>query len=470
MTRIVVVGGGMAGLSAALFCARRGHRVTVLERDVATAPDGPDTAFDAWHRPGVPQARHSHKFLGRSCRVLEQEAPDVLDALLRAGAARVPVSRFDAGRGEFTDYALAARRLAYEAVLRRAADREPGVVVRAGARVVGLATVAGDVPRVTGVRLDRGEVVSGDLVVDAGGRHTRLADGLDLPNLPSPEVHTCGFVYLTRHYRLLPGQEIPALDRPLATSLGYAATLAFPADSRTFSLSVTLSTEDPMRHALRNPEVWDRFVDAVPHTARWAVRGVPEGPVHMMSRIENRRQRLAGPDGPAVVGLVLLGDAALQTNPTYGRGVSLAFAHAQQLAGGLEFIDDPYRFAVEFDEWTERNLGVWYRTQIVADSAGLARMAAGLRGERPDPPTDPFARLMAGMEDLAARDEVVGRGLGRMAHLLITPTQLLGDREVVQRVVAHLGDRPLPAEQLDGPDRAEFEGLAGVSGPMTGVS
>ena len=43
MARIVVIGGGLIGLAAALLLARDGHDVTVLERDVA----GPEGNADA---------------------------------------------------------------------------------------------------------------------------------------------------------------------------------------------------------------------------------------------------------------------------------------------------------------------------------------------------------------------------------------------------------------------------------------
>ena len=62
---VAVVGGGMAGMLAALMLARDGHRVTVYERDDTDLPDTADEAFDGWDRRGVPHARQSHALLGR---------------------------------------------------------------------------------------------------------------------------------------------------------------------------------------------------------------------------------------------------------------------------------------------------------------------------------------------------------------------------------------------------------------------
>jgi flavin-dependent dehydrogenase len=462
MTRAIVVGAGVAGLACALFAARRGHPVVLVERDPA-GPAGPaDQLFDNWRRPGLPQARHSHKFLGRSCQVLAGEAPDLLDRLRAAGALAVPISRFGMLPERPDEFAIAARRVVYEAVLRRAVAREPGVRLLSGRAARALASRSrGGVPRVTGVVLDGGQVLAADLVVDATGRRGRLLRSLPV-RPPPPHTQRCGFVYLTRHYRLRPGRELPTLDRPLAVNLGYGAALAFPADNGTFSLSLTLSVRDPWRRSLLRPATWDRFVAAEPHTARWAERGEPWGRVEVIAGIEDRWQRLVtGAGDPVVAGLVLIGDAALQNNPTYGRGVSLAFAQAQQVARRLgSATDDPARWVVECDRWTGQHLGIWHRAQTTADAAALAVMEAGLRGEPAPVATDPFARLLAAIEALAATDPLVARALARMAHLLITPAQLLADREVVGRATRYLRHHQPEPARSGGLSRAQFEAIA----------
>ena len=80
--RIVVIGGGVAGLGAAHFLARDGHDVTVLERDATPLPATPAEAFAHWDRRGAPQVRHSHAFLARLRNLLRDRAPDLLAALL----------------------------------------------------------------------------------------------------------------------------------------------------------------------------------------------------------------------------------------------------------------------------------------------------------------------------------------------------------------------------------------------------
>ena len=82
----VVIGGGISGLAAALVLRVRGARVTILERDPEPAVASASEAFATWDRKGAVQVRHSHAFLGRLRILLRERYPDLLEALLAAGA------------------------------------------------------------------------------------------------------------------------------------------------------------------------------------------------------------------------------------------------------------------------------------------------------------------------------------------------------------------------------------------------
>jgi 2-polyprenyl-6-methoxyphenol hydroxylase-like FAD-dependent oxidoreductase len=99
---------------------------------------------------------------------------------------------------------LSARRSTLEYVLAEAAAAEPGLQVRRSAPVRKL-TVRGDagVPRVAGVRLDSGEEMAADLVMDAMGRGSRLPRWLAAAGVDPihEEAEDSGFLYYTRFFR-----------------------------------------------------------------------------------------------------------------------------------------------------------------------------------------------------------------------------------------------------------------------------
>jgi hypothetical protein len=60
MSRILVLGGGVIGLSMAMMLARQGHSVTILEHDSEPFPVSPEAAWCTWGRQGVAQFRMPH--------------------------------------------------------------------------------------------------------------------------------------------------------------------------------------------------------------------------------------------------------------------------------------------------------------------------------------------------------------------------------------------------------------------------
>src|SRR3954470_23707269 len=88
MARIVVIGGGIGGLTSGMLLARDGHDVTVLERDAAPPPDTPDEAWSGWEGRGVNQFRMIHLFAPRFRALLDSELPDVITEAEQLGAIR----------------------------------------------------------------------------------------------------------------------------------------------------------------------------------------------------------------------------------------------------------------------------------------------------------------------------------------------------------------------------------------------
>ena len=78
-TDVIVIGGSIAGLTAAQVLSKHFDRVTILERD--TFPEGIGS------RKGVPQGRHIHVLLARGKEELEGLFPGLQDELGRGGRA-----------------------------------------------------------------------------------------------------------------------------------------------------------------------------------------------------------------------------------------------------------------------------------------------------------------------------------------------------------------------------------------------
>src|SRR4029453_14022890 len=172
--RAVVIGAGMAGLTAAGAIADRFDRVVVLERD--TLPSEP--AF----RAGTPQARHVHALLLSGQRALSELFPGFEQDLARAGA--VPLTAGLDVRIERPGYdpfpqrdlgwvSYAVSRPTIERAVRARVEGLANTALHQRCRVQEiLASTNGET--VTGVRYENGsgatETIAADLVVDASGR------------------------------------------------------------------------------------------------------------------------------------------------------------------------------------------------------------------------------------------------------------------------------------------------------------
>jgi glycine/D-amino acid oxidase-like deaminating enzyme len=239
--RIVVVGGGIIGAAIAYRLARRGARITLVDRVGASA--GATSRSFAWLNAEFskrPLHYHALSRLGLSSyRVLEQELPGLpvqwggavqwcteaaaaedlrrqvrvqqewgypvrlidaaqlhaLEGEIRAGDARAATFADEEG---FADPAATTQLLLDKA-------REAGAEIVFPCEVVGLALAAG---RISAVITTRGDIAA-DLVVVAAGVDTptiAAMAGIDVPLLPAPGllVHTRPMAPLLHHVAIGP--------------------------------------------------------------------------------------------------------------------------------------------------------------------------------------------------------------------------------------------------------------------------
>jgi len=475
--RVVVVGGGAGGLAAALILGRAGHEVVLLEQDPLPATTGVgdidvERAFTAQRR-GAPQVHQTHGFLARLVREMKARFPDVLDDLLAAGVLTMNgmAALGEPREGDDELSVLIVRRTTLEWVLRSAVLREAGVEVRGGVRVTGLVAdhVASNggvvVPVVTGVTVDRGSTVRGDLVIASNGRRSTVPAWLEAIGVPIEErVHESGLMYVSRWYRFPPGNQIE-LDPKLGGDLGFVKYLAVPGDHNTLSVTLAIRSDDSaLRATLTEPGRFEAACRALPGPDTFFRDGdlEPMTDVLVMGGLLNRIRRFTDAGGaPVVHGFHAIGDAHTCTNPLYGRGCSLAFVQAGLLADAVaEHGPDHDARARAYEAASGREVEPWFEVSLQMDRMGADPKGIGVAakgGAGGGGPDSPEAKTFGAVMVAAQTNPVIGRAFARFWNLLSLPTDLMADAEFlaeVAKVAADPDAYPLPPRL--GPTRDEL--------------
>jgi 2-polyprenyl-6-methoxyphenol hydroxylase-like FAD-dependent oxidoreductase len=337
----VVIGASIAGLCAARVLSDFYDRVTVYERD--------ELPTEAANRTAVPQGRHVHLLMARGAEEFESHFPGLLEDMVAAGVPilenRPDCIHFGAAghvlgttrelRDEFTAYVPSRPHLEWQ--IRRRATAIPNVeILRAGVAEPTFDTAR---QRVTGVRLDSGDEVPADLVVDTAGRGTRLPVwlqqwGFDRPPEASVDV---GVSYATHQLRIPEGliaEKVVAAGAHRNQLLGLGM-LCY--EDGTWGLTTFgVAKAEPPHDFAGMCALADEIVP--PHIAAAIRRGEPIGDVafhkYPTSRWRRYHKLERFPDG-----ILPFGDAVASFNPTFGQGMTMTSLQAGHLRRALESPD-----------------------------------------------------------------------------------------------------------------------------------
>jgi len=468
MARIIVLGGGVCGLTVGMLLTRDGHEVTVLERDAAPVPESVDEAWEQWERDGVTQFRMAHFLQPAGRAVLEEALPDVLQALASAGAARLdllglmPPNLADGGprAGDERFVTYATRRSTFEQVLGKAAEAQPGLEVRRGTAVKELTMQLGNggTPHVTGVRLHSGETLQADLVVDAMGRSSQMPRWLSDAGIGPmhEESEDSGFIYYGRYFRSADGTT-PQPIGPLLAPIGTFSILTLPSDNGTWAVALVTSSGDQPLKRMRDPDLWTAVMEACPLHAHW-LQGEPIGALEAMGGVIDRYRRPATDGRPLLTGIALLGDAWACTNPSLGRGMALGLLHTKCLREVVRsHLDDPLEFAQAWDATTEAKLTPWYRETVAEDRTRLSEIEALRDGLQPPQPSDPTQGLRGALLTAMLHDPDLFRSFLESRGCFTPLSETFAQDGVSERILELAAEHERLS--IPGPDREELLAL-----------
>jgi hypothetical protein len=307
---------------------------------------------------------------------------------------------------------------------------------------------------VTGVRTGAGELRA-DLVVDATGRRSPIDRWLaEAGAQPTATWQAeCGVAYYSRHYRLRRGADLPGPSTTrMVVGLDEFTAGIWGADNGAMQLAVAPLATDRRFRAARHPDVFTAVLRAVPAYAAWLDVLDPISGVFPMGGLNNTLRRLVAGGGPVVTGLHAIGDSVCTTNPTLGRGLSLALSGAADLLAVISGHGDDWAGqALALDGLVADHVVPFYEDQAVIDRARLAMLRHTIFGAPvPEPPQAGAGRVTyAQLRAAAPFDPTAFRAFWKINGMICRPGDVYTDPRVVactQEVLRQRGSGPPVAQ------------------------
>lgn len=341
--RILICGGGIAGLSAALALRDDGHDIELIEKAEGWRAEGaglhlPGNAIAPMERLGIAEAVAGQSFVFPRIRYLDERGRRLFDLDLTDG--KWPCFQ-------------ALTRARFHEVLR---DRLPNLPVRFGCEV----TAVSDEASATEVTFSDGSSANYDLIIGADGINSALRAKLwSEPPTPAFTGLSC-WRWLTQ---LPAGQKEPHFMLGRGTVL-----LVMPVSrDRAYVFASLLDPEGGLAEAgldlLRTR--FESFGGAVPEILARLGSDAPVLPGRLMQMLVPRWHH---------ANAVLVGDAAHGTLPTMAQGATMAMEDALVLAECLRSHDETGS-ALQAYEMRRKARAQWVQHQSLK-RMGLARLTS----------------------------------------------------------------------------------------------
>ena len=377
MSRILIIGGGIAGTAAALALHKAGHEATVFEAHPRTAQDL--GAFLSLSSNGM--------------RALMQL--DAAEAVIAAGFALTGMQVIDAAGALLADvplgesgHPLAAYRCMRRADLNLAVQEEArrrGIEIRHGAR---LAAITQDDAGVT-ARFADGSSATGELLIGADGLNSTTRSLLDAAAAGPRYAGQRVFYGYTTEAAPPSAPERITMVRGSETAFGYTVS---PAGETFWFARVTGEPLSAQELAETKPAQWRDYLAPLLSRDRTPAADIVAA---------TSRELMATNACDLPLGLcwstprtVLIGDAAHAASPATGQGASMALEDAVVLGKALRCAVSIPEALAAYDSLrrprVERNI-VASAQRTGAGNAG-AGSAAGTATSSPSPSGGPAAR------------------------------------------------------------------------------
>ena len=207
----------------------------------------------------------------------------------------------------------------------------------------------------------------------------------------------------------------------------------------------------------------------IPACAAWLEVLDPISPVFQMTGPRNTLRRLVVDGDPVVTGLHAIGDSVCTTNPTFGRGLSLAMWGAADLTDVIDkHADDWAEQALALDERIAEHVAPYYEEQAAVDAARLATLRHTILGD--PPPRRPHHSTRTGsaftqLRAAASFDPTAFRAFWKLMFMLCHPDEVYRDPQVVacaQDALRCRGEEnPVVGQALFGPERGHVDRQVG---------